>query len=644
MAQHGSFTPDDLARLPEIVAADLAPDGGSTVYAATTADGRTTLERTLLWRQEAGGTATLLNDSPAAQTAPSFSPDGARIAYLQHVGDKPQVAVLTLADGTSEVLTDFPRGVGPGAPRWSPDGTTLAFTACDAPLREPGKPYRVTRPVWRRDGMGLVEDVKVDLWTIPAGGGTPTRLTFHDGVVAQVQWSPDGTTLLYDCFAEPSTSAVTLRTVTVADQRTHVVLDSEYLVYPPATAWLSDGRIVRTTDWGVYKLLNLVVHDPATGEDTRLEVTLPGQIGGLMQMAMNSSVIEPKLVVDQATDDVYLYVQTGGRLELARVATADGRAEVVRTGDFSVAPVALRGRKVLLAQTSFAAPVTLTVLDLDDRTETPASDLDRGWLADDPFTVHELHFTGADGTPVEGWFLEPRDGSGPYPTVLNIHGGPFAVYGHAFSIDDHLFTSAGYGVLIVNYRGSSGYGEDFARSLIADWGNNDAGDLLAGIDHAVSLGLVNPERIGSFGLSGGGYLTSWLLTHSDRFAAGIAECPVTDWNGMVGSDIPQVVGRWMDAEPGHGPESMVPYVRMSPATYAAHCDTPMLIVEHEADLRCPSGQGDVFYNALHLAGRTTEMLRLPGMFHTGPYMVADLAGRTERLTALTDWFDLYLKD
>ncbi len=643
MAQHGSFTPGDLARLPEIVAADLAPDGGSTVYAATTADGTTTLERTLLWRLELGDEPTLLSDSESSQSAPAFSPDGSRVAYLQHVDDKPQIAVLTIGDRTTEVLTDFPRGVGPGAPRWSPDGTTLAFSASDAPVREPGKPYRVTRPVWRRDGMGLIEDVKSDVWTIPAGGGTPTRLTFHEGVVAQIQWSPDGTALLYDCFAEPSTSAVTLRTVTADGLHTHVVLDSEYLVYPPAAAWLSDGRVVRTTDWGVYKLLNLVVHDPATGADSRLEVTLPGQIGGLMQMGMNSSLFEAPLVVDHATDDVYLYIQTGGRLEVARIATTDGQSEIVHTGDFAVAPIALRGRRLLLARTSFADPCSLSVFDLDDRKESPVAALDRGWLAEAPFTVHELHFTGADGIPVEGWFLEPRDGSGPYPTVLNIHGGPFAVYGYNFSIDNHLFTSAGYGVLLVNYRGSSGYGEDFAKSLIADWGNNDAGDLLAGIDHAVSLGLVNPERIGSFGLSGGGYLTSWLLTHSDRFAAGIAECPVTDWNGMVGSDIPQVVGRWMDASPGHGPESMVPYVRLSPATYAADCETPMLIVEHEADLRCPSGQGDVFYNALHLAGRTTEMLRLPGMFHGGPYVVADLAGRTERLGALTEWFDRYLK-
>jgi dipeptidyl aminopeptidase/acylaminoacyl peptidase len=414
-------------------------------------------------------------------------------------------------------------------------------------------------------------------------------------------------------------------------------------VFPPTIAWLPDGRILRTSDQDVYNLLDLVVHDPATGEDTPLGLGLEGQIGGMLQTGMNGALFEPRLLVDPDSGDVVLWVQTGGRLELFRISVAERRAQVVHTGDFSVVPVALRGQKVLLARTSFSDLASLAVYDLEDGSEVPVSRLDRDWLAEAPFTVHELHFSGQDGTAVEGWFLEPRNGEGPYPTVLNIHGGPFAVYGHGFSIDNHLLTTAGYGVLLVNFRGSSGYGEEFAKPLIADWGNHDAGDLHAGLDHAIDLGLVDPERIGSFGLSGGGYMTSWLLTHSDRFAAGIAECPVTDWNGMVGSDIPQVVGRWMGAQPGSGPEGLAAYARMSPATYAASCTTPMLIIEHEGDLRCPVGQGDVMYNALTMSGCPTEMLRLPGMFHTDVYGVADIAARSERLAALLDWFDRYLK-
>ena len=635
------FTADDLARLPEIVAADLAPDGGSTVYAATTADGSTTLERPQLWLQPLGGTAELLSASDGAQSAPAFSPDGTRIAFVQDDEDgHGQLAVLDLGDRSLTVLTDFPRGVS--TPRWSPDGAAIAVTGNDAPLRDPKRPYRVTRPVWRRDGMGLVDDVAVELWTVPAAGGSPTRLTDHGGIVANVAWSPDGGRLLYETTAEPDTAAVALRTVPAAGGPVTTVLTSEYLVYPPMAAWLSDGRIVRTTPWNVYNMLDLVVHDPATGTDTPLDSPLTGQIGGLMVFGMNSALHQPALLVDDA-DDVLLYVQVGGRTELHRISTTDGADTTLWTGDACVAPLAVRGQQVLLSRTTFADPASLVVLDLTDGTEQPASTLDRGWLAELPFTVHELHFTGEDGTPVEGWYLEPVVGQGPYATVLHVHGGPFAAHGHGFSMDDHLLTSAGYGVLKVNFRGSSGYGEDFSASLVGDWGHHDAGDCLAGLDHVIGLGLADPDRLGSFGLSGGGYMTSWLLTHSDRFVAGIAECPVTDWSGMVGSDIPQVVGRWLGHGPGEGPAQMAEYARTSPITYAASCTTPMLVIEHEGDLRCPVGQGDVLYNALTLSGCTTEMLRLPGMFHVDVYGVADLFGRTERLAALTDWFDRYLK-
>lgn len=633
------FTADDLARLPELISADLAPDGRTTVYAATTADGTHTLERPQLWLHTPDSDPQALSPSDDAQNAPTFSPDGTRIAFVQDVDGYGQISVLTLRDRTVRVLTDFPRGATD--PRWSPDGSQLAFAGNDAPLRDPRRPYRVTRPVWRRDGMGLVDDVATELWTVPADGGIPTRLTDHGGIVASVQWAPDGRRLLYDCTAEPDTSAVALRTVTTDGSVVAEVMTGDYLVYPPMAAWLSDGRIVRTTAWNVHNQLDLVVHDPATGADTELHSPLAGQIGGLMVFGMNSALMQPRLLVDD-NDDVLLYVQTGGRTELHRIATADGADTTLWTGNACVAPVARTGDTVLLARTTFSEPAALVLLDLARGEEQALDVLDRGWLTDLPFTVHELGFRGADGTPVEGWYLEPTVGEEPYATVLHVHGGPFAAHGYGFSIDDHLLTSAGYGVLKVNFRGSSGYGEDFSASLVGDWGHHDAGDCLAGLDHVVETGLADPDRLGSFGLSGGGFMTSWLLTHSDRFAAGIAECPVTDWSGMVGSDIPQVVGRWLGHGPGEGPAQMAEYARTSPVTYAADCTTPMLVIEHESDLRCPVGQGDVLYNALQLNGCPTEMLRLPGMSHVDVYGVADLHGRTERLAALADWFDRYL--
>ena len=225
--------------------------------------------------------------------------------------------------------------------------------------------------------------------------------------------------------------------------------------------------------------------------------------------------------------------------------------------------------------------------------------------------------------------------------MLSIHGGPFAANGAVFSVDDLLLTAAGYGVLHINYRGSSGYGDDFAPMLIEDLNRSAPADLLQGVQAATDQGLADTKRIAAFGLSFGGYLTTWLLTHSDRFRAGIAECLHCDWAGMLGSDIPEVIATWMNTPPGHGDKSMTLYIQMSPSAHTAACFAPLLIIEHEADLRCPPTQGDILYNELHLAGKEVEMLRLPGVPHV-PYS-ASLPTRIARAQALLDWMNQHAR-
>jgi dipeptidyl aminopeptidase/acylaminoacyl peptidase len=638
------FRPADLAHFVDVLAADLSPGADAVVFVANTRDGSSALEQGVLWYLPLGASVPrILTASEGSQTAPSISPDGGTVAFLQIDGGRAQLRCCVLASGAVTVLTDVARGVAVQTPCWSPDGTQLAFAASTREPRDPARPYRITRPVWRRDGMGLVEDALAEVHVVPALGGEPRQLTAHDGIVSSLQWSPDGTQLMYGCFAEPGSREVSIRIVDVVSGAVQEVLTAEYLAYPPAAAWLPDGRIVHTTPWDITRPLDLVVFDPATGESQARGVELAGQIFGMLQSGMDASLYEPRIVVQDDGQHVLLYVQDGGQLVTYRISTCGPVTTAVVAGsDVSTVPLAIRGDTLLVARTSLQHPSTLHMIDLAHGSEQPLAGPDRSLLATAPFAVHSLWFHGEDGTDVEGWFLEPTTGTGPHPTVLNIHGGPFAGYGQMFSVDNHLLTSAGFGVLLVNYRGSSGYGEKFAATQWGDWGHHDAGDLLQGLAAAVDRGWVDPSRVGSFGLSGGGYLTSWLLTHSDAFRAGIAECPVTDWNGMVGSDIPQVLQRWMGAVPGGGVEAMAQFARVAPLTYATECTTPMLIIEHEADLRCPAGQGDSFYNALVLADREVEMLRLPGMFHTDVYGTGDLAGRVARAEAIVEWMERHV--
>jgi len=203
-----------------------------------------------------------------------------------------------------------------------------------------------------------------------------------------------------------------------------------------------------------------------------------------------------------------------------------------------------------------------------------------------------------------------------------------------------LLSGAGYGVLLVNHRGSTGYGDAFATSLAGHWGEQDYGDLMAGVDHAIALGLADPDRLGVCGISGGGNLTCWIVGQTDRFKAAVPENPVTNFLSFYGvADI----GPWfavseMGCLPWESPEA---YLRQSPITYAHRCTTPTLLVQGEADLRCPAEQSEQFFAVLAANGCVVEMLRIPNSAHTGT-IVGALPGRRAQNEALLDWMNRYV--
>lgn len=641
------YRPADLLRFVDLLGGALVPGSTAVVYVANTLDGETASKDSALWVAD-GGQHRRLAPAGAAQSRPAVSPDGTQIAFLQvQAGadghEAAQLCVAPLAGGETRVLTSFPRGTGPAGPAWSPDGRYLAVDASDAPRRDPGLAYRVTRPVWRIDGMGLVDDHLTDVYVVPAAGGPAHRVTDEGGVISFLEWSPDGQAILYGTFGAPGSTRYEIRIAEYPSGTTTDVTSADFDVSTAVAAWLPDGRVAYSSPWQINRRLDLLVFDPVSGASESRLPDSDGQLFGLMHDGFDGRAIEPRIVADPGGDWAYVYIQKGGSMLACRVAlSGEIRVEALTEPTYSAVPLAVDGTRLLALRTAHTEPANLVVIDTQTKAARAVTELNRTWLAEMPFTVHHLSYPTADGeTEIEGWYLAPRHSAAPYPTVLHIHGGPFAAHGEVFNLDNLLLTAAGYGVLSVNFRGGSGYGDAHAAMLIGDWGSYDMADLLQGVDVAVERGLADGDRVASFGLSGGGYLTSWLLTHSDRFRAGVAECLVSDWAGMLASDISHVIATWMDSQPGNGEASMAPYVRMAPSTYAARCSAPLMILEHEADLRCPISQGDILFNELKLAGKETEMLRLPGVPHS-PF-AADLRIRVQRAEALIEWMDRHLK-
>ncbi len=635
-------TPGDLDRFIDLLGGALVPHDDSVLYAATTRDGTTACQDSMLWLIDSSG-ARLFSESEGAQSRPAVSADGTRAAFLQTIDGDRQLSVRPLADGDPAVLTSFLRGTGPAGPQWSPDGQSIAIDACDAPPRDNTLPYRVTSPIWRADGIGLAEDARTDIFIVPAPGGAPRRLTFDDGIVSFHAWSPDGTQILYGVWAIPGSREYQIKIADCRSGAIRTVTAGPCLAMTSGlAAWLPDGRIVYSSPWRINKRIDLTVLDPGTGARLGRTHEVGGQLFGVLQSGFSFETLERRIVVDPAGRHAYVFIQQGGSLVAHRVALdGDIAVEPITDPGSSTVPIAMSGRRLLTIQTSFTEPPELHVIDLDSGQNTQVTGLNDRWLTKPPFAARPLTFTAEDRAEVEGWYLEPRTGERPHPTVLSIHGGPFAADGAVFSVDDLVLTAAGYGVLHINYRGSSGYGDDFAPLHLEDLSRSAPADLLQGVQAAVDQGLADTKRIAAFGLSFGGYLTAWLLTHSNRFRAGIAECLISDWAGMLGSDIPEVIATWMNSLPGHGDKSMAPYARTSPSAHAAACSAPLLIIEHEADLRCPAAQGDILYNELQLAGKKTEMLRLPGVAHV-PYS-ASLPTRVARARALLDWMNRHAR-
>jgi dipeptidyl aminopeptidase/acylaminoacyl peptidase len=209
-----------------------------------------------------------------------------------------------------------------------------------------------------------------------------------------------------------------------------------------------------------------------------------------------------------------------------------------------------------------------------------------------------------------------------------------------FHFDTQMLCGAGYAVLLINHRASTGYGDAFSTAIKGDWGNLDYHDLMAGVDHVVARGLADPDRLGVCGLSGGGNLTCWIVGHTDRFKAAVPMNPVTNWISFYGvSDI----GVWFAVEQmgGHPHEIPEVYVKCSPITYAHRCKTPTLMIQGEHDWRCPAEQSEQFYTVLKANGCPVEMLRFPKAAHAAA-LIGDPINRRVHNEALLDWMNRYV--
>jgi dipeptidyl aminopeptidase/acylaminoacyl peptidase len=545
-----------------------------------------------------GGEPRRLCEHPLGAEAFAWSPDSTRIAYIARVPEPGRYGT----DKDVPPEKEPPRRITTFQYRLD----NLGFTGDRRPqvfvidaLTEDAEPFQLTRgdyehgdPAWSPDSAVVAfvsarhetrdEDAASDVFVVPAEGGDPVKVTTTDLTVSRPAFSPDGGTIWF---------CGTL--VDLAGRTTG-------LWSVPADGSAPPRRL---TDPERYD------HEPSFG-------------GGVL----------PLLVDRQAVTTVSMW---RGAVPLYRFPVDGGEPRPLLDGDRQVQDYDARGGVVAAVVSDATSAGEVVVLhDGEERTVTDFGALLARSASLRPMT--ELEATAPDGAGVHGWVLKPA-GTGPFPVLLLIHGGPFAQYGWTLFDEAQVYVGAGYAVVMGNPRGSAGYGESHGRAIVGDFGNLDAQDVLALLDAALADPDLDGDRVGVMGGSYGGYMTSWLVAHSDRFRAAISERACNVFDSFEGSS--DIGWLFVDHYIGTDPERMR---AQAPLTHVDRIRTPMLLIHSEHDWRCPVEQAQRLFVALKQRKVEVELLLFPGEGHELSRSGLP-SHRVARFEAILDWWGRHLK-
>lgn len=607
----------------------LSPDGSRIVYTRRWVNKLEDRWESALWIMNADGSR---NRFLAKGSNAVWSPDGRRIAYLAEGEPSGQQVWVRWVD-MDDAGTQLTRVSEPiGDLRWSPDGQAIGFSMfvpasstwrIDLPAAPQGAkwtpaPRHVDRLHYRFDRRGFLRPGYRHLYVVTADGGTPRALTRGEWSVGYTNegqpggvgwdWTPDGRTVVFDGSMEPDRE---LRYREGGIYALDVASGQIRTLTRESGAWRNpvvspDGR------WVAF------VGTPADTYSYRAADLWLMRLDGSGMRKISGDLDRDPQDLAWAPDGsgVYFTADDRGSRNLL-FASLEGRVRPVTRGThmLSLGSVA-RGIAVGVA-TSFHQPTDVVSIDL--RRDGRIRRLTR--LNDDLLAgvrlgpVEEIWYTSSGGARIQGWIVKPPgfDPARQYPLVLEIHGGPHAMYNVGFNPMFQNFAAHGYVVLYTNPRGSTGYGSAFGNAIMRAYPSVDYDDLMAGVDTLVARGYVDTARMFVGGCSGGGVLTSWVIGHTDRFAAAVVRCPVINWISMAGqTDIPHFTYNFFEKPFWEDPAA---WLRQSPLMYVGRVKTPTLLMTGELDLRTPMAQTEEYFAALRMRGVPAELLRFEGEYH-----------------------------
>ncbi len=675
-AQDRGVLPQDYYRMTFVGSVAMSPTGDMVAFVVTTVEEEENTRHREIWMQrlengQPAGEPFRFTDPTEESSSPRWSPDGSLLALSSRRGDDRNNVWFARVTAPGGEAFHIP-GVD-ATPIWSPDGQWIAFTRAprDEDESEGESEGRNRREGWiapdaisntldakRFDGLVITSmrykrdgtltllphpstRDKSQLFVVSAAGGEPRQLTDMPFSVGSVVWAPDGNILFFggnpeqdNAYNQENTAELyavdfgggeprLLTSNPGSESRAAVSPDGRMLAFisSPAREVQSELMVVELEENGTFK-----------GEPRML--TGDWDLGpGMPEWTPNGRSLRFTAGVT-------------GSSHLFEVAVRDGSVRQITSGDRRIGSLSTsRNGRMAYTVTDAVTPAEVFVARSDGSNETRVTAFNAEWLAETiRMPAERLTWTVADGTLIEGWVIKPVgfEPSREYPMILKIHGGPYGAYGNTFFQTFHVLSNTGFFVLYVNPRGSTGYGHAYQWATRGAWGEVDTEDFLNGVEAAMAkYPEINPDRVGVSGGSYGGYMTNWLTSTTDRFAAAVTSRSITNWESWYGDSDAQ--GLTDHAFYGPPWEERERYRRLSPISYVENVTAPTLIIHSENDYRTPIGDGEQWFMALMKRKVPVELVRYPrsshGLSRSGePWLLVD------RLERMRTWFRYWLVD